>query len=60
MSGAVIGIQQLIGGLPNLVQIIIVAIVGAVVFAASSFVMKINAFLFLLNNIRKRGKNSEA
>ncbi|SEH44160.1 putative peptidoglycan lipid II flippase [Halobacillus karajensis] len=56
MSGAVIGLQQVITSWPNLLQIISVAVVGAVVFIACSFALKTQAFLFLLRNITKRKK----
>ncbi|WP_281974562.1 murein biosynthesis integral membrane protein MurJ [Halobacillus litoralis] len=56
MSGAVLGVQQLIGSWPNIVEIIIVAVVGAIAFAAVAFLLKTHAFLFLLNNVRKRNK----
>ncbi|WP_226581190.1 murein biosynthesis integral membrane protein MurJ [Halobacillus litoralis] len=60
MSAAVLGVQQLITSLPNIVQIIIVAIVGAIVFAGAAFVMKTHAFMFLLNNVTKRKKKGDA
>ncbi|MEC3884086.1 murein biosynthesis integral membrane protein MurJ [Halobacillus litoralis] len=60
MSGAVLGLQQGIGNLPNLVQIILVAIVGAAAFAGTAFLLKADAFLFLLNQVRRRKKKGGA
>ncbi|MYL20133.1 murein biosynthesis integral membrane protein MurJ [Halobacillus litoralis] len=56
MTGAVLAVKPLITGLPNVFIIIIVAIVGAIVFVGAAFVMKSDAFMFLLNNVTKRKK----
>lgn len=54
MSGAVLGVQQLVAGWPNLLEIVVVAIVGAIFFIGAAYLLKAHAFLFLLRNITKR------
>ncbi|MBM7571336.1 murein biosynthesis integral membrane protein MurJ [Aquibacillus albus] len=61
MAAAVLPILPMIEGWPNLIQIIIVGIIGAVVYTASAFLTKIQAFRLVLNKFtRKKALKKES